>query len=553
MKVTVEKASPSRRVLTIALPAERVEDAYKRAFDERRKSLKLKGFRKGNVPVKIAKKHITDAHLVRQVVNLLVPPAYKEALAEKKLQPLGKPDWTLKQSDRGGELVFEAVVHVMPILKIKGYKGRKVRRPAIRVAEKQIEQILDRRRQGVARYVDRPTDHRALMGDFCFIDYSASHKNKPLPDAEVSNFLLELKEDRFLPGFVNKLVGATSGQELEFKLRLPENYAHQQLAGEEVLFSVKIHQIKERQVPNLDDEFARQHCNAESLEKLKERVVRNLESQQKKQVEEEIVNEIVSSLVSEIDLDIVPTQLRDGHARLSLRTQTQTLERQGLSLEKWLASRSITMEHFSEELNLTGLVEARLEILYRSLASQLEIAVTNKEVDQVIINQAKSNRTSPKDLKRKMIQEDTYKLLAYRLLIGKIRKRLLELSDITYESDTESKPEPEKVAGKKSGKKASKKKTAAKKKTTAKKKSASKKKTAKKKSTSKKKTTAKKKSTSKKKTAAKKKSASKKKSSAKKKTAKSKPKSKSKSKKTSRKKDNSAAKKKKSSGKKKSK
>lgn len=530
-----------------------MEDAYKRAFDERRKSLKLKGFRKGNVPVKIAKKHITDAHLVRQVVNLLVPPAYKEALAEKKLQPLGKPDWTLKQSDRGGELVFEAVVHVMPILKIKGYKGRKVRRPAIRVAEKQIEQILDRRRQGVARYVDRPTDHRALMGDFCFIDYSASHKNKPLPDAEVSNFLLELKEDRFLPGFVNKLVGATSGQELEFKLRLPENYAHQQLAGEEVLFSVKIHQIKERQVPNLDDEFARQHCNAESLEKLKERVVRNLESQQKKQVEEEIVNEIVSSLVSEIDLDIVPTQLRDGHARLSLRTQTQTLERQGLSLEKWLASRSITMEHFSEELNLTGLVEARLEILYRSLASQLEIAVTNKEVDQVIINQAKSNRTSPKDLKRKMIQEDTYKLLAYRLLIGKIRKRLLELSDITYESDTESKPEPEKVAGKKSGKKASKKKTAAKKKTTAKKKSASKKKTAKKKSTSKKKTTAKKKSTSKKKTAAKKKSASKKKSSAKKKTAKSKPKSKSKSKKTSRKKDNSAAKKKKSSGKKKSK
>lgn len=507
MKVTVEKTSPSRRVLTISIPAEKVEEAYKRAFDERRKSLKLKGFRKGNVPIKIAKKHITDDHLVRQVVNTLVPPAYKEALGESKLQPLGKPDWTLKQSDRGGELVFEAIVHVMPILKIKGYRGRKVERPAIRIEEEQLEQILHRRRQGVARYLDRPEGHQAVMGDFCFIDYSASHKNKPLPHANVNNFLLELQEDRFLPGFVDKLVGAKSGQELQFNLRLPENYAHQQLAGEEVLFTVKLHQIKERHVPELDDEFARQHCNAESLEKLKERVRRNLESQQKKQVEEEIINEIVSSLVSEIDLDIVPTQLRDGHARLALRTQTQTLERQGLSLEKWLAGRSITMEHFSEELNLTGLVEARLEILYRSLASQLEISVTNKEVDQVIINQAKSNRTSPKDLKRKMIQEDTYKLLAYRLLIGKIRKRLLELADITFGSDHEVQTETKKTAKKKSTKKASSKKKASK---------------------SKSKSKSKRKSTSKKKSSGK-----------------------SKVKKASRKKDKSATKKKKTAGKKK--
>lgn len=534
MKVSVEKTSPSRRVLTISLPAEKVEEAYKRSFNERRKTLKLKGFRKGNVPVKIAKKHITDGHLVRQVVNLLVPPAYKEALGETKLQPLGKPDWSLKQSDRGGELVFEAIVHVMPILKIEGYKGRQVRRPAIRVEEHQLDQILDRRRQGVARYLDRPEDHQALLGDFCFIDYSASHKNKPLPHANVSNFLLELREDRFLPGFVDKVVGAKAGQQLEFKLRLPENYAHQQLAGEEVLFSVTVHQIKERQVPNLDDDFARQHCNAESLEKLKERVRRNLESQQKKQVEEEIINELVSSLVSEIDLDIVPTQLRDGHARLALRTQTQTLERQGVSLEKWLAGRGISMEHFSEELNLTGLVEARLEILYRSLASELEIVVTNKEVDQVIINQAKSNRTSPKELKRKMIQEDTYKLLAYRLLIGKIRKRLLELADITFESDTESKLEKRKMAKKRAVKKQAKKKATAKKKTSAKKKSAPK-------NSSKKKAPEKKKSSK-----PKSKSKTKSKPISKKESAK-----KAKSKKTSRKKDKSATKKNKPTGKKK--
>ena len=502
------------------MPADRVEEAYKQAFEERRKALKLKGFRKGNVPLKIAEKHITDEHLVRRVVNLVVPPAYKEALGEKKLQPLGKPDWTLKQSERGGDLVFEAIVQVMPILKIKGFKGRKIRRPAPRVQDEQLEQILQRRRQGVARYIDRPENHKAVLGDFCFIDYSASHKNKPLPHANVSNFLLELHEDRFLPGFVSQLVGAVADQELEFPLRLPENYAHQQLAGEEVVFSVKVHQIKERHVPALDDEFARQHCNAESLEKLKERVLRNLESQQKKQIEEEVVNEIVSSLVSDIDLDIVPTQLRDGHARLALRTQTQTLERQGLTLEKWLAGRSITMEHFSEELNLTGLVEARLEILYRSLAVQLEISVTNKEVDQVIINQAKSNRSSPKDLKRKMLQEDTYKLLAYRLLIGKIRKRLLELAEITYETGEEkSKPAKKPTKRNPTKKKSTTKKRVTSKKSAGKKSAAkTKKKSAPKKKKSATKTSSKKKTTTKKDKSGPKKKKSSGKKSAKKKT-----------------------------------
>ena len=162
MDVRVEKTSPSERVLTVTVAADQVEDAYNRAFQERRKTLRLKGFRKGNVPNKIAKKHITDAHLVRRVVNILVPPAYKEALKVSGLQPLGKPEWKLEQSARGSALVFEATVHVMPLLEIDGYQRLKVERRAVKIDSERVEQIVYRRRQGVARYFDRPAGHSTV-------------------------------------------------------------------------------------------------------------------------------------------------------------------------------------------------------------------------------------------------------------------------------------------------------------------------------------------------------------------------------------------------------
>jgi trigger factor len=435
MEFRVDKTSPSLRVLTVTLPAEHVESAYRLAFEERRKTLRLKGFRKGNVPKKIAEKHLTDAHLVRRVINILVPKAYKDALKSSGLRPLGKPDWRVLQSDRGDDLIFEATVQIIPLLTIDGYRGMEIERPAVNIDRHRIEQIISQRRQGVARYRDRCVEHQAVLGDFCTIDYSASHQGKPLPHAKVSSFLLEMRQDKFLPGFVDRLVGAKSGQELEFTLRLPENYAHKKLAGEEVVFQVKIHQLRERQVPELDDEFARTHCKADSLEGLYTRVRRNLEEQEKTLLENDIANELVSRLASEIDLDLVPTQLQESHARLALRTQTQTLERQGLSVEKWLAERGVSAEHFSEELNLTGLLEARLEILYRSLAQSEDVVISSKEVDQAIVNQAKSTRSSPEDLKTRMLKEDTYKLLAYRLLMQKVRRRLLALAEITYTDD----------------------------------------------------------------------------------------------------------------------
>jgi len=376
----VKKTSPGERVLTVTVPAERVEAAYQQAFNDRRKGLKLKGFRKGNVPLKIAEKHIRDSHLVQQVVNLLVPSAYREAVSREELQPLGKPEWKLKQSERGGDLVFEATIQVMPLLELDGYKGQSFVKPAVVISDEQVEEILERRRQGVARNLD--------------------------PQAP----------------------------------------------------------IKDHDLPHLDDAFAREHCNAESLVKLRERIRRNLESQGKTRIEEEIVNQIVSGLASGIDLGVVPPQLQEGHARLALRNQTLSLERQGQSLEQWLAGRGISMEHFSEELNLTGLVEARLEILYRSLAAILELSVSNKEVDEAIINQARENRTSARDLKRKLIEEDAYKLLAYRLLIAKIRMRLLKLAEVKFVTD-ETKPK----AASKKPKKAAKKKKAGKKKAGAKK------------------------------------------------------------------------------------
>lgn len=451
IQATLQKTSPSERVLTITVPEDQVEEAYRQAFQEKRKHLRIKGFRKGNVPDNIAKQYLSDAHLARRVINILVPPAYKQALQIHNLSPLGKPDWELKGNERGKPLLFEARLQVMPLLEIDRYKNFPIERPSRQVTTDQIEQVLYQRQQGAARYLDRSPEHQAILGDFAFIDYQAKHKGKPLPNAAVKNFLLELDHEKFLPGFVDQLVGITSGESRTFLLTLPVSYADPKLAGEEVEFEVKVHQLKERKIPDLDDAFVQQFTKLSSLDELRNTVENNLKEQLKRRTEEEIVNEIVKALVNDIHPTDVPAQLQEGHARLALRTQTAALERQGLTIEQHLADRGVSSEHFGEELSLTGLVEARLEILYRSIAAAEDIQVLKKEVDQAILAQAKANGQSPKDLKQRMLKDDTYKLLAYRLLIAKVRKALLDNAEITY-LDTASKKNPVQAKSKKTAK-----------------------------------------------------------------------------------------------------
>ena len=486
VQVETQKTSHSEHVLEVTIDSQQVEEAYRTAFQERRKHLKIKGFRKGNVPEPIARKHLSDSVLANRVVNLLVPAAYKEALKQSGLSPLGKPDWELKQNQRGKELIFEATLHVMPILEIEGYKGFELTLPRLEISQDKVAQILYQKRQGVSRYLDRPEGHKAELGDFAFIDYTATHKGKPLNHASVKNFLLEMRSEKFLPGFVDALVGGVSGEERVFQLTLPENYAEKTLAGETVEFTVKIHQLKERRVPELDDNFAQTYSKFQTMKELRETVQANLLKQEQQKQDEEATNEIVKTLVSKIDTKLVPLQLQDGHAGLALRNHTRSLEKQGLTMEQYLAKRGISSEHFREELGLTGLVEGRLEIFYRSIASAEGIQVLKKEVDQAIASQAETAGQSAEAMKAQMLKEDTYKLLAYRILIQKVRRRLLELAHIEYLDldTTESKVASKKKAtAKKKPKSATKKKAKA----TAKPKAASKKSTAKTKSATKKK------------------------------------------------------------------
>lgn len=469
MKVSVITPSPSERILEVIVDASAVEKAYKQAFREKQKNLKLKGFRKGNVPESLAKQYLTDAHLVRRVINIVVPPAYKEALKEQKLSPLGKPDWHLKQSERGKELIFEARLQVLPILEIKGYRGFPIHKPASKVTDEVVESAVQQRRQSAASYVTLPDGHQARFGDFAFIDYKTRHHGRLVPQGEVRNFLLEMKPEKFLPGFVDRLAGAKASEERRFSLTLPLNYADRRLAGEQVDFEVKVHQLKERQVPSLNDEFARKYTKSPDLATLRQNIRTNLEMMEERRFEEEISNSIVKSLVATIDPNSVPPQLQEGHAQLAWRAHSKNLERQGTTMEQYLSGRGITSDHFAEELRLTGLVEARLEILYRSIAAAENIVVFKKEVDQAIETQATTAGGNARQLKEQMLKDDTYKLLAYRILIGKVRKRLYELAEVV---EVDTKPAAAKKRAESNGKsKASKKTPASKAKTVSAKKS----------------------------------------------------------------------------------
>lgn len=431
-KIELKKSSPSLLLLTATLDTGLVDAAFDKAFQEARKQLRVKGFRKGKVPDKLAFARLQDAQLVRRVVNMLVPQAYKDAVKQAKLRPLGKPEWQLKQCGRGQELIFVATVQILPILDITGYDGFPVQRPQVEISDKQVEEAILQSRQGLAKYRDRKAQDQARTGDFCVIDYSASHLGQDLPHAQVRNFLLEMRAEKFLPGFVEQLLGAQQGEERSFALRLPENYAHQRFAGEVVDFKVEVRQIKQRVLPSLDDDFAQKYSGSPTLAELRLRIRQKLEARARQELLEDVANEIIKSLVQQIDCSLVPSQLRDGHAQRAYQNQSNFLQRQGITVEQHLESRAISVQAFEEELSLTGLVEARLEILYRSIASKENVGVTEKEISEAIALQAGQFGRPPEELKTQMLKDGSYKLVAYRLLIGKVRRVLLKKAEITF-------------------------------------------------------------------------------------------------------------------------
>lgn len=456
MKVTVSEPSASERQLEVVVDAQRVEGAFQKAFKKNLKDFALPGFRRGKVPVAMASRYITDSGLVRDVVEDIVPKAFEEATREQKLQPISQPEWDLVQNERGKDLIFKASFHVSPILTIKDYDGLAIRQEKEEITEEHIQDTLEKMRENHAFYENLDADHALQEGDFATVDYTSSQNGEEIEGGSVKNYLMEMKNENYIVGFVESLIGLKAGEQKSFDISFPEDYNNQDLAGESVTFHFTIHDIKQKKLPELDDEFAASHSEKETLTELKDAIRERLEDGVKRQADSQSVTQIVKQLLEQVSEDDIPAPLRQHHAQKAIRSRMYEMAQHGISLEQLLAARGLSQEDWIKEMMGAGLFEARLEVLHRSIAAAENIEISPKEIDDVIAAEAPQHKLKPKQLKAQMQKNGTIDLLEHSLLVDKVQQLLVSKAKVTYIKPGEETAEAESDKPKKSSSKAKK-------------------------------------------------------------------------------------------------
>jgi trigger factor len=336
MQVNVESLSSVKKRLSFEIPGERMDREIDNAYARIRKNAAIKGFRKGKVPQSMVEKHFSD-RMADEVVRTLVNDTMYKALAEHKIFPVGEPLIDSGVPERGTVFSYSATVEVFPEVEPQGYQGMELKREQFVADESVIDTRLEELRQRSSQLRPAGDDHVAATGDFVTIDFVGYVDGEPFEGGTGQDYSLELGSGRFIPGFEEQLVGARGGEAKRLSLSFPEDYGFAPLAGKAAEFDVTVKEIKVKEVPELDDDFARETGECDSLADMRAKLTEMFEAQERQRIEAQLRERLVNGLVAAnpIELPEVAVQrqlallLQDAQNRLA--RQRMTLEMMGMN------------------------------------------------------------------------------------------------------------------------------------------------------------------------------------------------------------------------------
>jgi trigger factor len=383
-----EKIEDNKIKLEIEVAAPDVDTALAKAYRKVVKDVNLPGFRKGKVPRRILETRFGPEVLHEEALELLVPPAYEEALVEADIDPISHPDFELVQVEEGKPLLFNAVVEVLPEVELGKYKGLKAEQDKAEIDEVQIDHHLFMLREQNARLVPREKGP-AKEGDLVLIDFKGFVDGEAFEGGEAENHSLEIGSNSFIPGFEQQLIGANLDDELEVKVKFPDNYRKDDIAGKDALFKVKINQIKEKQLPELDDEFVKEVSEFETLDEMKidlrEKLLKNAEDQSKTKLEEFLIEAVTDASVVE-----PPKSLVDRQIDRMIGDMESYLRYQGMELEQFLQLSGKSKEEIREERREEAAARAKANLVLDAVAKKEGIIIEDSELDAKIEEIAQS-------------------------------------------------------------------------------------------------------------------------------------------------------------------
>lgn len=396
MKATFISKENNDVKFSMDFTAEEFEKAVVNAYQEAKDQFLIDGFRKGKAPRSIIEKHYGEGIFFEDAINNLFQGAYPFALKELDLEPINSPSAEFSEIGKGKPLTITITVPVYPVIEVKDYTGVEVEQVIETVKEKDIKSELDALLQRNARMVvaDRPVH----MGDTVVLDYSGFVGEEQFEGGTAENQELKIGSGMFIPGFEEQLVGAVKEENKDVVVTFPEEYHAPELAGKEAVFHCMIHEIKEEQLPELDDEFAKDVSEFDTLDELKKSIEEKLQKYADAQSESNAKDAVIEKVYEANRVEVPAIMIEDELDRMSQELDQQ-LRAQGLSLEQYLQFVQKEMKDFREELREEAAKKVETRIILMSIVEAEKIEVSEEELEEELKNIATAYNTDVENIR----------------------------------------------------------------------------------------------------------------------------------------------------------
>ncbi|KXH87289.1 trigger factor [Sporosarcina sp. HYO08] len=380
MSVKFEKQEGNKGTLTVEVPAAEVALGLDKAFQKVVKQVQAPGFRKGKMPRKMFEKMYGVEALYNDALDFILPEAYAKAVEEADIEPVDRPEIDIEQMEQGKNLIFTAVVTLKPEVKLGEYKGLEVKKQETEVTEEEIEEQLKDRQQAFAEMVVKE-DGAVENGDTVTLDFEGFVGEEAFEGGKAEGYDLEIGSGSFIPGFEEQLVGLKQGEEKDVEVSFPEEYHAAELAGKPAVFKVKIHEIKGKEVPALDDELAKEiDEEVESLDALRAKLTEQTSEEKKKAAETAMRDDLVEEAARNAEVDI-PQVMIDSEIDRMMEEFGQRLQMQGMNLELYFQFSGQNEEALREQMKDDALSRVRVSLTLEAIGKAENIEVTEEEVN----------------------------------------------------------------------------------------------------------------------------------------------------------------------------
>ena len=398
MSIKIEKTENANELkLSFEIEAEKFDNAIKKVYEQSAKYFNIPGFRKGKAPMAIVEKTYGPSIFYEDAFNEVVPEVYEKELKENNIEAVSRPDLDIEQMEKGKALKFTAIVQTKPEVTLGKYKGIQIKKIEYNVSDEDIEHELGHMAERNSRIVaveDRPVEN----GDITVIDFEGSVDGVKFEGGKAEGHELEIGSNTFIPGFEDQIIGMKIEEERDVKVKFPEDYFSEELKGKDAVFKVKLHEIKKKELPEINDDFAKDSSEFETLAELKNSIKEKLEADNKSRAKYETEEEAIKAVCEEVSLDIPSGMIETELDNITKEVETR-LSYQGMNMDMYLNMIGKTIEDFRKEGEDQAKTAIKTRLVLEQIIKEEKIEPKQEKIDEKLEEMAKVYGKTSEELK----------------------------------------------------------------------------------------------------------------------------------------------------------